>query len=232
MTHEQSTMSKKGRTIAIGDIHGYSRALSAILTSIQPVQEDTIVILGDAVDRGPDTKDVLDQLIELKEHCFVVLILGNHEEMMLAAQQNSIERRSWLSFGGQQTIDSYRTSNGNANIPQKHIDFLQQARLIFETSSYFFIHANYQPHCPLDRQTDRMTRWTFLQDHIPEPHRSGKIAVVGHSEQECGEVLDLGYLKCIDTNCNGGKWLTALSVEDNIIWQVNCNGRTRNTIAN
>ncbi|MHC4404655.1 MAG: metallophosphoesterase, partial [Planctomycetota bacterium] len=72
-----------GRIIAIGDIHGHSRALATILESVDPQPEDTIVPLGDYCDRGPDTRGVLNQLIELGERCRVVPILGKHDEMLL-----------------------------------------------------------------------------------------------------------------------------------------------------
>src|SRR5262245_56968646 len=69
-----------GRTIAIGDIHGCAKALAALLDAIGPVQEDTLVPLGDFIDCGPDSRDVLEQLIALPRRCCLVPILGNHEE--------------------------------------------------------------------------------------------------------------------------------------------------------
>ena len=72
-----------GRIIAIGDIHGYSAALAALLEAIAPRAEDTIVTLGDYVDRGPDSPGALDQLIALAARCRLVPLLGNHDEMLL-----------------------------------------------------------------------------------------------------------------------------------------------------
>ena len=71
------------RIIALGDIHGHSQALDAILAAVDPQAEDTLVFLGDYVDIGPDSKGVLERVIALKERCQVVALLGNHEEMML-----------------------------------------------------------------------------------------------------------------------------------------------------
>ncbi len=73
------------RTIAIGDIHGCSRALEAVLTAIGPRPDDVIVTLGDYVNRGPDSRAVLDRLIALEGQCTLVPILGNHDQMLLAA---------------------------------------------------------------------------------------------------------------------------------------------------
>src|SRR4051812_30312448 len=76
-----------GRTIAIGDVHGCLRALAALLDAIGPDWEDTLVPLGDYIDRGPDSRGVLDQLLALAKRCRLVPLLGNHEEMLIAAVQ-------------------------------------------------------------------------------------------------------------------------------------------------
>src|ERR1700730_14881921 len=95
------------REIAIGDIHGCSKALAALLDAIQPGPEDTIVTLGDYIDWGPDSRGVLQQLIELEERCTLVPIRGNHEEMLLAAREGRSDLGYWLKFGGRETLASY-----------------------------------------------------------------------------------------------------------------------------
>lgn len=80
------------RTIAIGDVHGCAAALRALLEQIKPQSTDTIVMLGDCVDRGPDSRGVIETLLELRGRCELVPILGNHEEMML----NFLDSRSTL----------------------------------------------------------------------------------------------------------------------------------------
>ena len=91
----------------IGDIHGHARALDALLEIVRPEADDTLVTLGDVIDRGPDSRGVLDTLIELGSICQVIPILGNHEEMMLAAIKSSVDLRSWVEFGGAETLESY-----------------------------------------------------------------------------------------------------------------------------
>ena len=71
------------RTIAIGDIHGCLAAFDALLAAIEPTQQDILVPVGDYIDRGPDSKGVIDRLIELKEKTVLFPLMGNHEEMML-----------------------------------------------------------------------------------------------------------------------------------------------------
>ena len=96
-----------GRTIAIGDIHGHSDTLRRLMDEIQPQMEDTIVPLGDYVNRGPDARGVIQTLIELGEHCHVFPILGNHDEMMLDARRDKHALDRFRYDGGDQTLASY-----------------------------------------------------------------------------------------------------------------------------
>src|SRR5206468_900209 len=103
-------------------------------------------------------------------------------------------------------------------IPSKHWTFLGRCRDYFMTRTHFFTHANYRPERLLTAQDSHTLRWLSLRDYVPGPHHSGRTAIVGHMPQP--EVLDLGYLKCIDTGCCTGGWLTALEVQSGQIWQV------------
>ncbi|MBY0512714.1 MAG: serine/threonine protein phosphatase, partial [Gemmataceae bacterium] len=86
------------RVLAIGDVHGCLEPLDALLDWVRPGPDDTVVTLGDYVDRGPDTKGVLDRLIGLKrEGLRLVCLRGNHELMMLAAREGRGDLRMWLS---------------------------------------------------------------------------------------------------------------------------------------
>ncbi|MEM7473648.1 MAG: metallophosphoesterase family protein, partial [Planctomycetota bacterium] len=131
------------RLIAIGDIHGCAHPLNVLLDLIQPSAEDLIVTLGDYVDRGPDSKGVVDRLIELGNHCKFVALKGNHEEMMLDVVQDRKPHERWLQFGGVSTLDSYGFM-GDLNIfSEAHIAFYAAMVDFFETDNHFFVHANY-----------------------------------------------------------------------------------------
>lgn len=214
------------RLLAIGDIHGCSRALAALIEAVGPQPDDTVILLGDYVDRGPDTKGVLDQLIELSGRTSLVPLLGNHEEIMLAAREETSEFDAWLRFGGVATLDSYETLT-LAQIPDDHFAFLESCRLFYETERHFYVHANYDHDVALDQQDRETLVWLSLRDSIPGPHYSGKVALVGHTPQKSGEILDLGYLKCLDTGCCYGGWLTAVEVQTNRVWQTNQAGELR-----
>src|SRR5579871_5070998 len=169
------------RIIAIGDIHGCSKALTSLLETIQPTALDTLVFLGDYIDRGPDSKGVLDQVIALERHCAVVPLLGNHEEMLLAVLEGGrSEMKFWLTFGGLESLASYGWEGGadvgpadvRTLIPREHVDFVKRCRDYFETVGHFFVHAYYDPNLPLHEQKWGGLRWGPLPP-LPERHCSG-----------------------------------------------------------
>lgn len=213
------------RTIAIGDIHGCVLALEAILESIQPQPDDRLVFLGDYVDRGPDSRGVIELVMATAYRCRIVPLLGNHELMLVAARESPQFVPFWLQCGGQQTIDSY--GGDLAQVPTEHWDFFESCRRHFETDSHLYFHANYDPTLMPAEQSDMLTLWQHLSQSIPGPHRSGKTAIVGHTPQRNGEVLDLGHLLCIDTACFAGGWLTAIDVHSKQLWQANRLGQLR-----
>jgi serine/threonine protein phosphatase 1 len=215
------------RLIAIGDIHGCLAAFDALLEAIAPAADDTLVALGDYVDRGPDVRGVIDRLIELSSRCRLVPLLGNHDQMMLDVCDGELDLLDdWLLFGGDATAASYG-GRPPGNVPGEHLDFLRRCPLYHETRRHFFVHGNYEAARPLAEQSPDVLMWESLRVRLPGPHVSGKTAVVGHTSQKDGEVLDLGYLKCIDTYVYGAGWLTALEVETGRLWQADKHGRLR-----
>ena len=213
-----------GRIIAIGDIHGHAKALATLTELVRPNHNDVLVTLGDYVDRGPDTKGVLDQLIELQQRCQFIPLMGNHEEMMLGAREGRSDFAFWMKFGGDAALDCYGPGRATTNIPREHWEFLRELPLYYETDGHFFCHANYAPNQPWSQQSAQVLLWLDLGD-LPARHYSGKTAIVGHTPQKGGKLLDLGYLKCIDTGCGHGGLLTALDVTTGRIWQVTEDGR-------
>ena len=208
------------RIIAIGDVHGCLPALAAILKAIDPAADDTLVMLGDYVDRGPDSKAVIDGLLAVAKKCHLIPILGNHEEMLLSIIDGQIPPEAWLRFGGLATLESYGVLPGLteapasllAAIPPEHVAFLRSCRDYHETDTHLLLHANYDPARPLAEQDPATIRWRSLRDSSPAAHCSGKTAILGHTPTKSGEIFDLGYLKGIDTYCYGGGWLTALDL--------------------
>lgn len=214
-----------GRTIAIGDIHGCSKALRALLDAVRPERDDTLVLLGDYVDRGPDSRGVLEELMQLRQLCHMVPLRGNHELMMLAARILPGPPEPWLSCGGHATLKSYGGRLGQ--IPDSHVDFLCSLRSHYETASAIFVHAGYIHDRDMHDQSSQSLYWDHLPATPPHPHHSGKTVFVGHTPQWSGQPLDLGHLVCIDTYCFGGRWLTAVDVDSRETWQADDRGQLR-----
>jgi len=118
---------------------------------------------------------------------------------------------------------------GRFNLPWRGRSRRANCRDFFETGQNIFAHANYLPHLPMEKQPHQFLRWEFLDPLWAKAHCSGKMVIVGHTSQKGGEVLDLGFLKCIDTYCYGGKWLTALDVGTGQVWQADQQGRTESS---
>jgi serine/threonine protein phosphatase 1 len=216
------------RVIAIGDIHGCAKSLRAVVDAIELKPRDTIVTLGDCVDRGPDSAGVIEELFRLREKCKLIPLLGNHEELMLNYLDGKPQPDDWLECGGAATVASYRDADGRPiSLPPEHVDFIRGWSDYFETDAHFFAHANYEPERPLAMQHWQTMRWQSLKFGIPDPHESGKQAVVGHTSLKNGEILDVGHLVCIDTFCWGGGWLTALEPLTGQVWQADRDGRLR-----
>ena len=218
------------RYLAIGDIHGCRTALEALLRVAAPTADDTIITLGDYVDRGPDSAGVLDLVLELAGSHELVPLRGNHEIMMLDALARQSWHNTWMQAGGRETLQSYAPDPSRdgtfEDIPDTHLDFLaNQLEPYFECDSHFFVHANADPRMPLNMQADPHLYWRRYRD--PDPHCSGKTMVCGHTTQLTGLPVSNGHSICIDTWPYGEGWLTCLDAVGGTIWQANQHGETR-----
>jgi serine/threonine protein phosphatase 1 len=216
------------RLFAVGDIHGCSIALRTLVEAIDPQPEDTIVVLGDVIDWGPDSRDCVQQLIDVSTRCQLILIRGNHEQMLFDALKSHEALMSWLDVGGLETLNSYPYHGGDDIIDPEHVRFLKDnARGYHETDDFIFVHASYDPNKPMSEHSSTTLQWEFVQPERMRPHFSGKIVFAGHTPQTSGEPLDLGFLKVIDTDCSRGGWLTALDVISGEVIQANEQGELR-----
>jgi serine/threonine protein phosphatase 1 len=216
------------RVLAIGDVHGCSLPLDALLAAVKPTPADHLVFLGDLVDRGPDTRGVLERILDLKQRMPVKWLRGNHEVMMVQAKTDKTHRKEWLSVGGSETLSSYSTVPGRipdlTAVPPAHWEFVENGCFdYFETDSVIFVHANLYPDLPLEEQDELMLCWEFLTG--PIRHESGKTVVCGHTCQRSGAILDWDTTVCIDTGAYRGGNLTCLDVMTWHYWQANMVGR-------
>ena len=218
------------RTLVIGDIHGCSSTLDHLLRLVKPEPADTVVILGDCVDRGPDTRGVIVRLLGLKSFCRLILLKGNHEIMMLESRFDPGWDKDWRGHGGRQTLKSYAPAKENpthADIPPDHWAFFENEFLDYwETDSHIFVHAGLDPDILLAEQKPLQLFWEFLTCQA-RPHLSNKTVICGHTSQSSGVPLHLGHTICIDTWAFGGGFLSCLDVGGGIVYQASQSGMKR-----
>lgn len=197
------------RHFAIGDIHGCDVALETLLQRLDLSVNDTLVVLGDVVDRGPNTRRVLDLLIELSKACRLVPVLGNHEEMMQQALAGALSMRGWLSCGGLESLTSY--GGIIDDIPERHYRFLDARLPYWETKTEIFVHAGIDPWTsPADQESD-VLRWQSTSGEEAR-HVSGKRVICGHTQQQSGRPRVSPGWVCLDTWAYGDGWLSCLDV--------------------
>ena len=213
------------RRFVIGDIHGCAKALRTLIDLIDPQPEDELVFLGDYVDRGPDSRDVIEQLITLKPKCKLIALRGNHEIMLTGVAFGGLDDKTWLNCGGVAAVSSYGGSL--KKIPAKHVAFLQELRPYYETDDAIFVHANYEFNLPMSEQNEAIMYWTHISHILPPPHQSGKRVFVGHTPQPLGRIRDAGHIVCVDTYCFGFGYLTALNIDTWETIQVDRHGHER-----
>jgi len=213
-----------GRNLAIGDIHGCLTALTTLIEAVGPQHEDTIITLGDYVDRGPDVRAVVDFVLDLRQRCNVVSLRGNHEIMMLDARDQQSWFGPWKQYGGEAALESYGGSFDG--VPDEHLQFLEHELVSHhETDTHIFVHANLDAEKALDAQSDAALYWRKYRKEVQ--HCSGKTMVCGHTAQVTGLPRAHPHSICIDTWPYGEGWLSCLDATSGTIWQANQKGEQR-----
>lgn len=226
--HGPAGPNNKMRTLAIGDVHGCCNALKTLVDHAGISKEDTIVTLGDYIDRGPDSKGVIDFLIKLNKSHRLVTLKGNHELMMENARDSVQEFEFWSYNGGAEALESFDVSNSPSfykEIPKKYWNFMAACKPYHETASHILVHGGLDAEADLEDQSERHLYWQRIFES--KPHKSGKIMVCGHTPQHDGRPLVSLQAICIDTFACGGGWLTCLDIDSGEYWQANDKGETR-----
>ncbi len=225
------------RVYAIGDIHGRADLFDDLLLRIErdaanrePVPTQ-LILLGDLIDRGPHSAQVVARAIKLSEGGMPIRMLkGNHEEVFILAARGDLKAtRFFCRIGGHETILSYGLSQTDYaamdfvdlaqwmlnNIPRSHVDFLDGFEDMVEIGDYLFVHAGIRPDVPLDQQKATDLRWIreeFLSSHAD----LGKLVVHGHTITE--DVDERTNRIGIDTGAYHSGRLTAIGLEGMDRW--------------
>ena len=223
--------SAAGRLFAIGDIHGCPDELGVMLNAIKPGHGDTVVFVGDYVDRGPSAHDVIDLLLEQERArgAEFVFLKGNHEDMMcsfLGLPGNYGE--SFLFNGGEATLDSYgvdehQQPEAREHIPDSHLDFIKRLATSYLHPPYLFVHAGVVPARELEEQRVEDMLW-IRQEFIFSPHRLDVTVVFGHTPMRA-VMVDLPYKLGIDTGLVYGGKLTCIELSEGALYQVGRHSR-------
>jgi len=208
------------RIFAIGDIHGCYDRLKALMEKI-PIDSsrDALIFIGDYIDRGPNSVEVVDYLIQLKNRFPEVIFLkGNHEDM-LNKFINGADRFTYLLNGGQQTLDSYLTKSVQSEffpIPPDHMEFFKSLRLFYETEEFIFVHAGLRPWVPLESQNTEDLLW-IRDKFVSSKYDFGKRVIFGHTplKKPLVELNKIG----IDTGAVYGNALTCIQLPDLVFFK-------------
>lgn len=187
--------------IAIGDIHGCARTLDHLLEVLTPADSDHLVFVGDYVDRGPDSRGVIQRLLALRERYTCTFLRGNHEAMMLGYLDRG-DFDLWRLNGGLETLYSYGGAGRPIDIPEAHVAFLHATELYLETADYFFVHAGLKPQYTIRENLLSFGEDVFLweRSHLAAERVAWEKPVVcGHTPRP--EPIDRPHLVGIDTGC-------------------------------
>lgn len=215
--------------LAVGDIHGRLDLLKKLIREVLPLYPDytPLAFLGDYIDRGPDSRQVLDLLIDLRNaRPNVTCLEGNHEDMLLQAwmQETSPDLMEdpqnpglglFLLNGGIATLRSYGLQTHSIHkFPAEHIRFINSLPHIHETDSYVFVHAGLKPGAPSSKRDHLWIRHDFIDSDFPFP----KPVIFGHTRFD--EPFVRGNLIGIDTGAAYGGSLTCVKLPEMIFHQV------------
>ena len=222
----------------IGDIHGCLNQLISIHNKIfnyanYKKEEDLLVYLGDYIDRGPKSKQVVDQILNLKnEGIKTTFLMGNHEEFMWDFLFNEINNlKNWLNFGADKTFKSYgievvefvKESFEDHNIEKlrkilieklghSHLNFFSNLKLTFSVAQYLFVHAGIDPKKNLSDQSKKDYLWSRSNNFFHKDFKAEKIIVHGHTPEK--NVINFPYRINIDTGCYFSGKLSCVCLND------------------
>ena len=226
------TIPEGRRVYAIGDIHGRDDLFAALMELIRADNvargpaEVTVVLLGDLVDRGPQSAEVVERAIRLKdEFPDTRLLIGNHEECFLAALTGDVRRlRYFMRIGGEATVRSYWKDEESfveasfediaeqlpGKVPAEHVQFLGSGDDVVEIGDYIFVHAGIRPGVPIEKQSLGDLRW-IREEFLDDDRDHGAIIVHGHTI--CDNVDEWPNRIGIDTGAYKSGVLTAIALE-------------------
>lgn len=170
------------RSFAISDIHGCNKTFEALIRRIHLTKSDHLFILGDIIDRGPDSRGVIDRIWNLQEQGYSVRCLrGNHEQLLLDALRYDPDEVAWLGEGGSATLRSF-SGHELADIPDRYLEWIFNLPFYLESSNYLMVHAglNFQEKNPLSDKPSLIWIRNWY-DSINRNWLGNRIVIHGHT---------------------------------------------------
>jgi len=190
------------RYIAITDIHGELKKLESVLSKIEFQPDDIFVFLGDYIDRGPDSKGVVDRVIAQSKTHNCIYLMGSHEYALLHAKSDEYYNYLFWNYGGPETVKSY--GGKFENILNIHGDFFRNLQFYHLTDKYLFVHAGINPKYDLDNQIE--TDFVYIRSAFyNSKHNLKQKVIFGHTEFDSPLIQEDKI--CIDLGC--GKYKNA-----------------------
>jgi serine/threonine protein phosphatase 1 len=229
------------RVVAIGDLHGHLNPLKEMLKRVDPKPSDCLLFIGDYVDRGPESKDLVQELIDLRFSLQnLVFLKGNHEDMLLGSlgfPALVTDLDTWLYNGGAATLHSYGAGTGEIDhalairdneerasflrkqLPQAHVDFFLSLEMYVESEHFFFCHGGVDPRKSLEEGKDSVYHLLWMREHLyADDPVWEKTVVCGHTPLR--SPLLSPKLIGIDTGFHYFGTLTAVEVLSREVFQV------------
>jgi serine/threonine protein phosphatase 1 len=203
------------KIFAVGDIHGCFDKLRALMEIIPlNTAQDQLLFIGDYIDRGQGSVDVVNYLVDLKKRIpDTIFLMGNHEDMLLNYLDGS-DRFTYLLNGGQRTLDEYLNRSNNPDsfpIASEHLSFFNSLNLYYQTDNYIFVHAGLRQKVPLELQNKMDLLW-IRDEFIYSEFDFGKRVVFGHTPFK--EPLLQANKIGIDTGAVYGNRLTCIQLPE------------------
>lgn len=177
------------RTLIIGDIHGCSETFSKMLNEkLKVTKEDDIYLLGDYIDRGPNVKETIDIILDLKDNGYhIFALMGNHEQMLLNSIYSVEEFAAWYkNNGAAMTLKSFGVKYPKM-IEQKYLDFFYSLEYYFELDKFIIVHGglNFEIDNPLE---DIASMVWIREEHVDRKKTHGKRLITGHTPRPIEEI--------------------------------------------
>ncbi|HXH18300.1 MAG TPA: metallophosphoesterase family protein [Chitinophagales bacterium] len=194
----------EARRWVIGDIHGCIKTLRTLVEDkIQPGRQDKLIFVGDYVDRGPDSKAVISYVMELRLMGYnLVLLKGNHEDMMLQSVHDRPARKNWFYNGGIETLRSFGARDVS-EVPDHFLEFLKSLDYYYVTDGFFIVHAGLNFDIPNPLEDVESMLWIRNKYVVPEKI-GNRIIVHGHTPVPLEAIKEAVNSKAPDIDLDGG----------------------------